>query len=252
MLFNAVIRHAEAIRKNFEATNAKPEEIVEEATSISEPLLKYLRAVSDAEFIEQFAGKYGSGGPLEYFYELAQRIWDEDRDFNPEGLSEYRASRDDQRVKEAESTIKFIESRVTEIVINYFRKLHGSNYWTYIGSKEMRVKAYERQQEDPPEKQLDLDAYLDFIDKKRIIEKADTWAAFKPYFDIPLPGEKTYSKNLRWMDRLNELRRIVAHPHKRAFKPDDLTFLEWIRKAFEEKLLSVSNEDAIAALQPRR
>jgi hypothetical protein len=56
--------------------------------------------------------------------------------------------------------------------------------------------------------------------------------------------EKGYSKNLKWMDRLNELRRNVAHPHKRAFRSDDLEFLEWIRKAFEEKLLSVDAEQA--------
>ncbi len=141
--------------------------------------------------------------------------------------------------------MKFIENRVTEIVISYFKKLHGSNYWNYIGTKEMRVKAYERQQEEAPEKQLELDAYLDFIDKKKIIEKNENWNAFKPYFDIPIRGEKGYAKNLKWMDRLNELRRIVAHPHKRSFKSDDLEFLEWIKKAFEEKLLAISTEDSL-------
>jgi hypothetical protein len=54
----------------------------------------------------------------------------------------------------------------------------------------MRVKAYERQQEDAVEKQLDLEAYLDFIDKKKIVEK--NYDAFKAYFDIPLRGEKGY------------------------------------------------------------
>jgi DNA sulfur modification protein DndB len=111
----------------------------------------------------------------------------------------------------------------------------------------MRVKAYERQQEEVPEKQLELEVYLDFIDKKRIIEKNENWNVFKLYFDIPLRGEKGYAKNLKWMDRLNELRRVVAHPHKRAFKVDDLEFLEWIRKAFEEKLLAVGAEEAAAS-----
>ena len=248
LLFNGLIRHAEVVRRNFEAANATPEEIVAEAISISKPLVKFIQSAPDSEFLERFAGRYGSGGPLDYFYELAQTIWEQDKSFDPDGLSEYRASRDDQRIKEAEGTIKFIENRVTEIVINYFKKIHGSNYWTYIGTKELRVKAYERQQEDAPEKQLELDAYLDFIDKKKIIEKSENWTAFKPYFDIPLPGEKGYAKNLKWMDRLNELRRIVAHPHKRAFKSDDLAFLEWIKGAFEEKLLSVSNGSASAAL----
>lgn len=245
LLFNAAIRHAEVVRKNFDATNATPEELVAEATAIAKPLIKFLQSVADSEFLERFAGRYGSGGPLDYFHELAQTIWEHDKSFDPEGLSEYLASKDDQRIKEAESTMKFIETRVTEIIIGYFKKVHGTNYWNYIGTKEMRVKAYERQQEESPEKQLELDAYLDFIDKKRIIEKPENWNAFKPYFDIPLSGEKGYAKNLKWMDKLNELRRIVAHPHKRAFKSDDLAFLEWIKKAFEEKLLRVSSEDGL-------
>jgi hypothetical protein len=68
----------------------------------------------------------------------------------------------------------------------------------------------------------------------------------QPYFDIPLPNEKGYAKNLKWMDRLNELRRIVAHPHKRAFKSDDLAFLEWIKKALENKLLSADVPQLVA------
>jgi hypothetical protein len=70
------------------------------------------------------------------------------------------------------------------------------------------------------------------------LEKSDNWNVLKAYFDIPLRGEKGHSKNLRWLDRLNELRRIVAHPHKRSFKSEDLDFLEWVRKAFEQKLLT--------------
>src|SRR5215813_10707364 len=69
------------------------------------------------------------------------------------------------------TTIKFIENPITEIVVSQFKKVHGNKYWNYIGTKEMRVMAYERQQEDAVEKQLELEAYLDFIDKKRIVEK---------------------------------------------------------------------------------
>jgi DNA sulfur modification protein DndB len=247
MLFNATVKRAESKRRNFDSSNAAPEEIVVEAVAVAKPLMEYLSSVSDAEFIERFAVRYGSGGPMDYFYELSQTIWEQDKHFEPEGLSEYIASKDEQRIKDAESTLKFIENRVTEIVINYFKKIHGPHYWNYIGTKEMRVKAYERQQEEPPEKQLELDVYLDFIDKKKIIEKSENWSVFKPYFDIPLQGEKGYAKNLKWMDRLNELRRIVAHPHKRAFKPDDLAFLEWIKKTFEEELLSIQDKDAALA-----
>jgi hypothetical protein len=48
---------------------------------------------------------------VEYFYELSQIIRTRNDKFNPEGLAEYIASKDDNRVKEAESTIRFIENR---------------------------------------------------------------------------------------------------------------------------------------------
>ena len=242
LLFDALIRHAELKRRNFDPKNATPEEIVEESIVVGDPLLKYLCATSDAEFDERFSGKYGSGGPPEYFYEMAQTIWESDKTFSPQGLEDYLALKDDQHIKAAEETIKVIEMRVTDIIIGYFKKIHGDKYWNYLGTKDMRVKAYERQQEELPDKQLDLEAYLDFIDKKKIIEKTENWNAFKVYFDIPLPNEKGFAKNLKWMDRLNELRRVVAHPHKRAFKTDDLGFLSWIRGAFEKKLLEIADD----------
>ncbi len=240
LLMNALIKHAEARQRNFDPNNATPREIVDEAASLATPLIEHFRTISHSEFLERFSEKYGSGGPPEYFFEMSQVIWHADKTFTPDGLLQYVESKDERRIKEAEGTIRFIENRVTEIVVSYFKKIHGANYWNYVGTKEMRVKAYERQQEDPPEKQLDLDAYLDFIDKKKIIEKAENWPVFKSYFDIPLRNEKGYAKNLKWMDRLNELRRVVAHPHKRAFRSDDLEFLEWIKRTFEEKLLKAT------------
>jgi DNA sulfur modification protein DndB len=244
LLLDALINEVEKRRRNFEARNASATEIADEVRIIAEPLLKYLSTISDVDFGDRFSRKYGSGGPPEYYYELCQVLWEQDPAFSPAGLPEYIASKDEVRVKDAEATIKFIENRVSEIVIGYFKRKYGDRFWNYVGTKEMRVKAYERQQEEDPEKQLELDAYLDFIDKKRIIERSDNWNAFKEYFDIPLPGEKGFAKNLRWMDRLNELRRVVAHPHKRSFKPEDLSFLEWIRKTFEERLLAQSSPDA--------
>jgi hypothetical protein len=138
------------------------------------------------------------------------------------------------------STDQICELPVSDIIIDHFKKLHGDKYWNQIGTPQMRVKAYERQQSDEPEKQLDIEAYLDFIDKKKIIEKQENWEVFKQYFNIPFAGEKGQAKNLRWMDRLNELRRVVAHSHKRAFKSDDLDFLEWIREEFEKRLLEAT------------
>jgi DGQHR domain-containing protein len=240
LLFNALIEHAEAHTRGFKARNSSPTEIVDEVWKRAKALSEYLACVPQPEFADRFSGRYGSGGPAQYYFDLCEIVAEKEQNFSPEGLAEHIAAKDADRVRDAESTLKFIENRVTDIVIGYFKRIHGEKFWNYLGTKDMRVKAYERQQEEVPEKQLDLDAYLDFIDKKKIIERSENWQVFRPYFDIPFPNEKGSSKNLKWMDRLNELRRIVAHPHKRSFKADDLDFLEWIRKAFEEKLLAVS------------
>jgi len=240
MLFNALITHVESKKKNFDAHNAEPSEIIDAILPSLEPILTYLRDEPSASFKERLGNKYGSGGPLTYFYELAQIIHDADVAFSPEGLTEHIASKDNERIEAASKTISFIENRVSDIIFDHFKKLHGEKYWNQIGTPQMRVKAYERQQSDELDKQLDIEAYLDFIDKKKIIEKPENWEVFKNYFNIPLPGEKGQARNLRWMDRLNELRRVVAHSHKRAFKSDDLDFLEWIRKEFERRLLEAA------------
>jgi DNA sulfur modification protein DndB len=241
MLLNALIGYTESKKKNFDARNASPEEIIDAILPLMSPLAKYLQNEPNTSFKERFGRtKYGSGGPPTYFYELSQIIHDADSTFSPDGLLEHIASKDNERVETAAKTISFIENRVSDIIFDHFKKLHGDKYWNQIGTPQMRVKAYERQQSDEPDKQLDIEAYLDFIDKKKIIEKQENWDVFKKYFNIPLPGEKGQTRNLRWMDRLNELRRVVAHSHKRAFTSDDLDFLEWIRSEFEARLLEVA------------
>ena len=248
LLLDALIKYGISKSRGFDVANAEPKEIIEEVKELGKPLISYLSTVSDSDFRQKFAGKYGSGGPPEYFYELCHVIAQQDKEFSPPGLEEYLDLKDDLRIQDAEATIKYIELRATEIIVGYFKKLHGDKYLSYMCTKDMRVKAYDRQQEQPPEKQLDLEAYLDLIDKKKIIDKPENWKVFKAYFDIPMRGEKGYAKNLKWLDQLNELRRVAAHPSpKRAFKSDDLEFLEWIRGAFEQKLLSVPADASVAA-----
>src|SRR5262245_14397700 len=62
LLFDALIKHAATKRKNFDPNNASPEEIVEEAIGVAKPLCEFLQTVSDTEFLERFAARYGSGG----------------------------------------------------------------------------------------------------------------------------------------------------------------------------------------------
>jgi DGQHR domain-containing protein len=249
LLLAAFISHVEKASR-IKAPDLAVPEVIQEIEGLLQPLLIYLRDVPEQQFLERFTVKYGSGGPREYFFELAEVVHQVVPEFRPDGLEDYLESKNSDRVAAAEANIKYFENKITDIIVSKFKALHGDKYWDYIGSKDMRVKAYERQQEEPVEKRLPLEAYLDLIDKKKIIEKSDWWTAFKPYFDIQLPGEKGYAKNLHWIDRLNELRRIVAHPHARRFRREDLEFLEWLRPEFDRRIVEASGSEHATSAKP--
>ena len=105
----------------------------------------------------------------------------------------------------------------------------------------MRTAAYRRQQEDT--RRLALENYLHFLDYKKIVSSQEHWPLFKAVFDIPEKGEKGKAKNLKWMERLNELRRIPAHPTKdRRFTVQDFEYIEWISKEFGFRLARLQKD----------
>ena len=83
----------------------------------------------------------------------------------------------------------------------------------------------------------------DFIEYKKIVENKLHWSLFKDVFDIPHPGEKGYSKNVRWMERVNELRRIPAHStESRHYKVDDFEYIDYIHSEFTRRLARIKGE----------
>jgi hypothetical protein len=61
LLLGAAIEHAQSKRKNFDSSNAKSQEIVDECVATVAALTKYFNVVADAEFIERF-GEWRTSG----------------------------------------------------------------------------------------------------------------------------------------------------------------------------------------------
>ncbi len=96
--------------------------------------------------------------------------------------------------------------------------------------EQIRKKCAERQEEEKNE--LLKEAYLDLTDIKQILR--DNWEVFEQSFrSVGFTGSK--DRALDWMDRLNRLRRMSAHPGKQEvtgfhLSPEDLRFLREIEQ----------------------
>jgi hypothetical protein len=86
----------------------------------------------------------------------------------------------------------------------------GEDWWTARVPLTIRQKCAARQEEEKC--RLPKEAYLDLIDLKTIMEKE--WKLFEAHLRAEgCEGGK--EKSLAWLDRLNELRRMVGHPLKK-------------------------------------
>ena len=111
-------------------------------------------------------------------------------------------------------------------------------YWNRgIPDKSIRAKAYAKSLDDEDDDRLPLENYLDFIEYKKIVENQANWPLFKSVFDIAEPGEKGHAKNLKWMERINELRRIPAHAtESRGYKVDDFGYIARVHSELTHRL----------------
>lgn len=213
------------------------EELIAELEEYLQPVLDVLAQKSDDELKSLFTVPFGSGGPPEYYFRLCNIVKSRYADFKPEGMEEWIASRSEANVAAADRQVKDICTETQRHVFEVLKLRFGEGYWQKgVVDKKMKADAYAKSL-DEEERGLPLETYLDFIDLKKIIENKQNWPDFRDVFDIPEVGEKGRAKNLKWMDRINELRRISAHPTRdRGYKVEDFEYIEYIHRTLLGRL----------------
>ncbi len=206
-----------------------------------DPILSWLEDASAAEMEKEFKVPFGSGGPPEYYFRLCTMIRESFSDFAPEGLDEWAAEQSEERIAEADRKLKELNIRVQKYIFDMFKKEYGEKQGAYFDrgviDKQIKTRAYEKSIDEDIEDRLPLEHYLDFIDYKKVVEHKSHWPLFKPVFDIQELGEKGYAKNVRWMHRINAIRRVPAHPtERRRYKTDDLDYIDYIHEEFMSRL----------------
>jgi DGQHR domain-containing protein len=248
MLFGAIIKYWESDT----ASNAREMDAEEIMMGIEEyfgPVREFLESSSPAKIKEEFQVQFGAGGPPEYFFRLCKLVKAKYADFQPEGLADWEAEQSEDRVNEADAQLKSLVSEMRNYIFSVFRSMYGEKnnaYWENgVADPAVKTAAYTRSQDYPLEDRLPLETYLEVVEMKKILENKKVWTLFKPVFDIPEFGEKGQAKNLKWMLRVNELRRIPGHPAKeRKYKLEDFEYIDYIHGEFMARLASVQNEPA--------
>lgn len=105
-----------------------------------------------------------------------------------------------------------IEINLADFVFGVLKR-SSQEWWTELVPLTIRQKCAQRQEEE--RNRLPKEAYFDLIDLKTVMHK--NWSLFEPFFQAASSTESTggKDKSLAWLDKLNELRRLVGHPLKK-------------------------------------
>lgn len=248
LLLSELIKYVEShSKKSLQSVNES--KLVEAILPMLEPILEAISSrVSSLD--QLLTVQYGSGGPKELLLRLSKLVRKDHPGFSPDGYDDWEKGQSEELRKAADQQIQQINILVQKHIFSVFRRQYGESgnaYWERgVSNKEIKTKAYAKSLDDENDR-LPLETYLDFIEFKKIVEHKDRWPLFKDIMDIPIQGAKGLAKNLAWMDRVNELRRIPAHAaEQRNYKPEDFDLLERVSSLLEERIHSFDYDNVEA------
>lgn len=239
-LLSALIVHMQSETKQ-DPHQMEGIELIEQLESYLTPVVDYISRAPEEEYSKRFKPRFGSGGVPEHFYKLSDIVAAAAASFSPSGLSDWRKKATEDDTKYADEAVKRLQTVVHDVTVTILRKEYGDKYLTKgVPNGKILEKAFPRQIEDAKkDEEKDLDVYFDLLDFKDIVEHKQNRGLFKGVFDIEMTGDKGLAFNLRWMEALNNLRRVAAHPAGRQYKPEDVEFLRWIEGELETRTESL-------------
>lgn len=240
MLMGALIKYWESNTAS-DSKKMPVEDMIIEIEEYIEPVVEFLKNNTGIAIKNAFSVPFGAGGPPEYYFRLCRFVRSKYSDFQPDGMEEWESEQSEERIQEADTRLKEIVTEMRHLIFGVFRKIYGEEknaYWDKgVLDKNIKTEAYKRSLDYDVSERLPLEDYLEIIEMEKIIENKQNWVFFKDVFNIPEQGEKGLAKNLKWMDRINELRRISAHPAKeRHYKIDDFEYIDFIYNEFMARI----------------
>lgn len=217
------------------------QQLLSDIGPLLEPITTFIKA-GGPRVDEVFTVPFGSGGPREYLFRLVRLIRGSFNEFGPSDFGKWETAQREDLRKQADEQLQTIVLLVQRHMFRVFKRIFGEDKNAYfekgVSNRDIKVNAYKKSVEYEEDDRGPLETYLDFIDLKKIIEGKDRWPLLGSVFDIKLRDDsKGSAKNLRWMDRINELRRIPAHPADgRNYKAEDFELIDFVCNTLETRI----------------
>ena len=226
-----------ALKENFNPVEVELDELQVFLEDYLKPIWNFIASTDNKAFTQRFKVPFGSGGQARYFSKLAELIRENHSDFKPEGIEQFIPTVPRDAVQQADFDVRWIQKVVPEFVIEKLREEFGEHFFEKCVPKEIQKTCYSKRVEDDLADRLPVEHYLDWLQVKKIIEQRQLRDKFEDALSIQMPNEKKgQHQYFAWFDRINEIRRISAHPAGRQYKEEHIDFLRFIVKVLEQKL----------------
>lgn len=255
LLVGEVFRYIQA-KRDVELQLLDEDEMLKEVRQIVQPVLTFVTDASDQEIADKFSRKFGEGGVVQYADNLCELV---SAKYSTFGSDEFRlrlAQRKDDRISHTHQDVTQLCNDLTNFVFKVLKNHYGvtqgrsrqAAFWEKgVESAKVKEIAHKRMIEDGSK--LPEEAYLDVIHLKDIITQKNNWPLFEPVCNIPHLGEKGRAVNVKWLDRLNEIRRVSAHPSEmRVYEEADYEFMKSVPPQFYQRLEEYQKANPLAGI----
>ena len=226
-----------ARKENVDPVEAELDELETMLEDYLQPIWVFIREADNETFARRFKVPFGSGGPAQYFFKLAELIHGRYDDFAPEGLEDFIQTVSEGAAQQADRDVRWIQKAVPEFVLQTLKNEFGDQFFEQCVPKEIQKTCQSKRIDDDLAQQLPVEHYLEWLQVRRIVEQRDLRDKFKDTLSIQMPEEKNGRHvYFTWFDRVNEIRRIAAHPAGRQYKEDDIELLRFVVNSLSERL----------------
>lgn len=147
-------------------------------------------------------------------------------------LGERSASADCAPAKSLDQMIKELEVLMFEHIVGCLKREHKDNWWTDGVPEPTRISCATRKESE--RNVAPAEAYLTFIDMRSIMQK--NWQLFSGTCEA-VSANRGKDRATEWLQKLNEIRNLIAHPLKQCFiqiAPTDETLVSTMLHKFRE------------------